>query len=304
MKIKIPDNLKSDVPQTRWGKVLVATPVIMTVIATALAGLASSEMTRAQYSRSRAAQEQSKAGDQWGFFQAKRLRGALQRSTLDLLHNTTDLSPLEVASLLRLDSSLDSPVGRQALAALLEGQLPDATPRAVGDPQVKAALEAMHGSSSEAENAPLILRVSETILADELRAAKEQTSAFDATMQPLGRIIDRLEGQLTGTPAAPRQSPAFVAARLQYSARRYDAEARLNQAVAVLYELQVARSNLDAERHHVRSQRFFFGMLAAQAAVIIATFAIAAQKRNLLWGLSAAAGASAIFFAAYVYLFV
>ena len=77
-QIKIPDALKADMPQSNWGKVLAATPVIMTVIATLLAGLASSEMTRAQYDRSLAAQQQNKASDEWGFFQAKRLRGAFQ----------------------------------------------------------------------------------------------------------------------------------------------------------------------------------------------------------------------------------
>ncbi len=79
MKVEIPDALKSDVPQTLFGKILSATPVVMAVVATMLAGLASSEMTRAQYDRSLGAQQQSKAGDQWGFFQAKRMRGAFQR---------------------------------------------------------------------------------------------------------------------------------------------------------------------------------------------------------------------------------
>ena len=47
MKTTIPEPLKADLPQTKWGKVLGATPVVMTVIATMLAGLSSSEMTRA-----------------------------------------------------------------------------------------------------------------------------------------------------------------------------------------------------------------------------------------------------------------
>ena len=63
MRIKVPDELKASVPQTTWGKMLATTPVIMAVLATLLAGLASSEMTRAQYARSLAAQQQSKAGD-------------------------------------------------------------------------------------------------------------------------------------------------------------------------------------------------------------------------------------------------
>ena len=53
-----------------------------------------------------------------------------------------------------------------------------------------------------------------------------------------------------------------------------------------------------------RSQQFFYGMLTAQAAVIISTFSLAAQKRSLLWSLAAAAGAAAVSFAVYVYLFM
>ena len=74
MKTQIPEQLKADVPLTTMGKLLLVTPVVMTVIATLLAGLASSEMTRAQYDRAYAAQLQSKAGDQWNYFQAKNIR--------------------------------------------------------------------------------------------------------------------------------------------------------------------------------------------------------------------------------------
>jgi len=37
MKLEIPDELKTDVPQTKWGKILTATPVVMAMVATALA---------------------------------------------------------------------------------------------------------------------------------------------------------------------------------------------------------------------------------------------------------------------------
>ena len=109
MSTKIPDALKADMPQTTWGRILLATPVVMTVVATLLAGLASSEMTRAQYNRSLAAQQQSKAGDQWSFFQAKRLRGTMQLSTLDLLKTTVSVRPLDDAGLKRF-GELDAAV--------------------------------------------------------------------------------------------------------------------------------------------------------------------------------------------------
>src|SRR5436190_9575574 len=132
MKIKIPDELKTDVLQTVWGKILTATPVVMTVVATALAGLASSEMTRAQYDRSLAAQQQSKAGDQWSYFQAKRLRSALQQNALDLVRATAEVHPVDLAALkqavtqmpadrasLRTEllTLLESGPGQQAMAA-------------------------------------------------------------------------------------------------------------------------------------------------------------------------------------------
>ena len=96
----------------------------------------------------------------------------------------------------------------------------------------------------------------------------------------------------------------FSAARLRYTSARYDAEARLNQAIASVYELQVRQNNYSAEKHHRRSAKFFYGMLAAQMAVIISTFAIAARQRNFLWSIAAAAGMAAVAFAAYVYLYV
>jgi hypothetical protein len=61
------------------------TPVVLTVIGTVLAGLSSSEMTLAQYYRTLAAQSQSKAANQWNFFQVKRIRGTSLEVFLDLL---------------------------------------------------------------------------------------------------------------------------------------------------------------------------------------------------------------------------
>ena len=46
MKVTIPDELKASIPQTMWGRILSATPIVMAVLATMLAGLASSEMTK------------------------------------------------------------------------------------------------------------------------------------------------------------------------------------------------------------------------------------------------------------------
>ncbi len=303
-KITIPDELKADAPQNKWGKILMATPIIMTVIATALAGLASSEMTRAQYSRSLAAQQQSKAGDQWGFFQAKRLRGAIQRNTIDILQNTADVHPLDAAALDKTGAtSLQSPAGQQATAALLKGELPTITAATATSSELESALDALNHQKPELEILSLTAKVKDKDLHDVLRAAQDRAQAFDGAIKPVNQAIDQLEKALTagGDKSLLRD---FTAARLRYTAIRYDDEARLNQAIGDLYEIQVRKSNLDAERHHRRSQQFFYGMLGAQFAVIVSTFALAARKKSVLWSLAAAAGAAAVGFAAYVYLFM
>ena len=292
-KTEIPEELKKDLPPSKWGKVLAATPIVMTVIATMLAGLASSEMTKAQYDRSLASQLQSKAGDQWSYYQAKKLRSASARNTLDLLAATAEIQPLDPAVLTKADAA--------TLAALTKNELPPATPAKFDEP-VKAALEAVESSKPEPEIAALLVKIKPGALEIALNAAKDAALAFDNTAKPINKASDKFdEALMAGDKNIFRN---FSAARLRYTAARYDTEARLNQAVASVYELQVRQNNLTAERHHRRSGKFFFGMLAAQMAVNIATYSIAARQKSFLWSLAAAAGLAAVSFSLYVYLYV
>ncbi len=86
-----PDNKEpaqaAEPPQKKslWETTVTSTPVIMTVIATLLAGMSASEMTYAQYFRSTAAQNQSKVEGEYAFFQAKRQRGTTMEMTSTLL---------------------------------------------------------------------------------------------------------------------------------------------------------------------------------------------------------------------------
>jgi hypothetical protein len=312
-KFEIPAALKSDVPENKWGKVLAATPVVLTVVATLLAGLSTGEMTRAQYDRSLAAQQQSKAGDQWSYFQAKRLRAALQRNTLDLLRVAGPVHPLDAVTLsARLahtpaEVALASPGGLLVLQTLESGNLPPSGNPPTLDAPIAAALAAVDAGESDADVAALLAPIKPAVLAAALNAAGAHVRAFDATLKPVTTTVDVLDKELARASAAGYGEGLlrdFTAARLGFAAQRYDLESRQNQVIAQLYELQVRQSNLSAERHHRRSQRFFYGMLIAQMGVIISTFSLAARQRSFLWSLAAAAGISAVGFASYVYLFV
>ena len=278
VKVTIPEELKQNAPPTKWGKILTVTPVVMTVVATLLAGLASSEMTRAQYDRAYAAQLQSKAGDQWGYFQAKKMRGAMQKNSLELLQATAEIHPPANPALEKIPAPAKLNL----------------------DPKIEAAIRAVENQMSEPEVDALLKPVDDKAISQALQSAKDNVRAFDAANAPATQAMDQLEKSLpSGDKAAARD---FTAARMRQTAARYDAEAGLNQSIANLYELQVRKANISAERHHKRSSRFFFGMLAAQAAVIVSTLAMAAQKRSFLWTVAAAAGLAAITFAVYVYL--
>ena len=289
-KVEIPDALKTDVPQTMWGRILLATPVVMTVIATMLAGLASSEMTRAQYARSLAAQLQSKAGDQWGSAAAKKTRGGLAHNSLDLLGATASVPPLQAGALAGADPA--------TVTALTEGKPPALKlPKYDGD--LKAGLDALAADRPEIEIEGILKKVSDATISNALEQTQDAANDFDTATGPINSYSDKMDEKLmSGGPDAFR---SFAAARLRYTAARYDAEAKLNQAVASMYEMQVRKQNIAAEHHHARSTQFFIGMLLSQAGVIVATFSIAARKRNFLWALAASAGAAAVAFSLYVY---
>jgi hypothetical protein len=173
------------------------------------------------------------------------------------------------------------------------------------DPKLVAAIEFIDHSPTGAELAQELADISDQSIADEIRATQARSTALDHAVAPINQAIDRighgLEAHRTDQAGL---NPDFTAARIRLAAQRYELESRLNQYIAGLLELQVRKSNLSADRHIRRSQRFFYGMLAAQTGVIAATFAIAARQRSLLWAFAAAAGVGALTFAAYVFMFL
>ena len=88
------NNQNPDVPPEKrslFDSIVLSTPVMLTVVATFILGRSTSEMTQAQYQRAVASQKQSKVGDQWAFFQAKRIRGSTYEATaVSLYANRAD----------------------------------------------------------------------------------------------------------------------------------------------------------------------------------------------------------------------
>jgi hypothetical protein len=104
-------------PKSLWDSILTSTPVVLTVLATLLAGLSSSEMTRAQYHRSLAAQHQSKVSDQWAFFQAKRIRGGSTEMEAEMLRVQHHLTAASAESITEYVAQLPMDLERVAGAS-------------------------------------------------------------------------------------------------------------------------------------------------------------------------------------------
>jgi hypothetical protein len=195
-----------------------------------------------------------------------------------------------------------------------------ATLARISEPQIDKAIDDAEDRAAEYEDVgkPLarVYRGLDVLIAGQVgqaralyRAAQDASAAAaalpsgDAKAEEVRRAAAALGRTADGLRAAADEvGNDFKAAQLGFDARRYDREARYNQAVAGLYELNVRKASLESDRHLKASRNFFYAMLAAQAGVTIATFALAVRFRSALWALATIAGLAALGIGAYVYL--
>lgn len=326
-KLPAPSQAAADQPRGFWDTVITTTPVIMTVLATILAGLSSSEMTRAQYNRAMAAQFQAKAGDQWAFFQAKRMRGTIIEQDLDLYRGRpVPMEPAQLRAALEgvaeslqtaarqalqvrqgwtktqgeasagpspdeltgqaLDripemardaaqtvSGVKEALGREpvsrALAFLGTDRLPHekAQDRAVTDPAVLAALQALRARKSDAELVPLIrhidgdqIRAAIAVAEDNNKDLEEHSAWVDEALRPVDRAVKKLLGlghalhQAVGEVEAARADSAAEGKNQDDLRGAVNALSRTDRAVerrlAVLADYTAGRKDYTARRNN------------------------------------------------------
>jgi hypothetical protein len=184
-----------------FDRILGSTPVVMTVIATILAGMSSSEMTQAQYHRSLAAQSQSKAGDQWSFFQAKRIRGMSLQTTIDLLQ--------AVSGSARVDPAFLQTAVQQLIAGLEEMKKET-------DHLLRGAKASKNGSAAQklSEAATRLNRLLDTKLTEARKLSAELDKELSRTeiQQALGFLTsDRLPVPETKIPQQGQIAEAMKA---------------------------------------------------------------------------------------------
>lgn len=217
-------------PKGAWGAILTTTPIVLTVLATVFAGLSSSEMTRSMYFRSLAAQQQSKAGDQWAFFQAKRIRGTSLEMTVELIRSLAHAGPFDPvkvqAVLAQISQALakpGQPAGgantsaaatkiasiQEKLKQLLENEsvkknlpyltgttLPKIESESLSDAgaraDIDAVVKAIGRRQTESETTDLIRKLKDEDVEAAIRLAEQDADAFDKACDPVSDTIKKL----------------------------------------------------------------------------------------------------------------
>jgi hypothetical protein len=231
-------------PEGVWGTILTTTPIVLTILATAFAGLSSSEMTQAMYFRSLAAQHQSKAGDQWAFFQAKRVRGTSLEMTAELLHTLAPPDPFDPAEVEAVSAHVfhlleraagaggaqrkaaaDAAAKVQQARAKLAGLLADARtsqalphltgaalpkvevrplPRDEARQALDDAVRAIRRRQTEAETTGVVGRLKPDDVEEATRLAEEDADRFDKACEPVGDTLKAFRAVLGELNAAVR----------------------------------------------------------------------------------------------------
>lgn len=220
----------SEKPASWWEKIINTTPVVLTVVATILAGLSSSEMNLAQYHRSVAAQNQSKAGDQWAFFQAKRIRQDGMENTAALLSGITGASPAGASSLQQLT---DLPQRLQLATSETRQALLSAATEPARDESNSPAAQFAHETTRQVDEAQSLASEARTLLGTPDAAVAEKYLAGGLPAVTDKRVEDpKIIAALQAIDAGDEQQAAALLRQIR--------ETDIQQALAI------AQGNADA----------------------------------------------------------
>jgi len=297
-------------PKSLFDKVGVALPIALTAIATAFAGMSSSEMSQAMYWRSAAAQDQAKANDQWSFAGFKRDRSLIVDTTATTMRAMAEYQtpPNESKGPQTPPPAIVDHAGKW-MATDPTTKDPPLPP--VEDKAIQDVLVAIHLRKSEAEVLKLAKEIDETKLTEAINAAAMQATEVEKVYEPerdQARKATRDATDAIAKSEGPARAKAIAMANVAHAnqyevdGRRYRSESTMNFWVGYLYEVRVKTSTATSDTHREKSKNFFYAMLAAQIGATISSLGLARRYGSALWGLAGFAGLVAIVIGVYVYL--
>jgi hypothetical protein len=276
-------------PPSVFDKVGAALPIALTALATAFAGMSTSELQQAMLWRSHAAQDQAKATSQWTLAGFKRDRSLVCQATAAQLRATAGNTNNPFAS------SLQAGADAAAVEWLAGKGPPPARLPDVADEHLRKLLADIQARAPEQDLVRQAAKVPAAVIDAAVDDAEKSVEQTDREWEPTVKAAADLAGRSDAGPAAQ-------AAGFELERRRYRIESSLNQGIGYLYEARVKVSTAESDRHQRRSKNFFYAMLAAQVGATLAALAMARKHKSVLWAVAGGTGVVALAIGAYVYL--
>lgn len=289
-----------------------ALPVGLTALATAFAGMSTGALQQAMYWKSQAAQDQSRATNQWSYAGFKRDRAlAMQTAAAQLRAACGYADPkLSLTDLPPLKPTADGPDAAKKLEEarakgmewLQKRTVPPSSLPEVNDENLRALQKAIDRREPEAELTKLAAKVKHEAINKALDDAERRADEYDKEWSPIIAAATEIAGHAGQGQADSATRTARQAAGFELEERRYRVESKLNQGIGSLYEVRVRVSGAESDKHRRKSQMFFYAMLAAQVGATISALSLARKTRSLLWFFASLIGVASLGIGVYVFL--
>jgi hypothetical protein len=307
--------IQPEEPKGFLDKIGAALPVGLTALATVFAGMSTGALQKAMYWKSQAAQDQSRATNQWSLAGFKRDRALVMQTAAAQLRAMAGyvLPNFSPSILPPITIKKDETNPEQKRKELEDAQAkalvwlqkksfePSPLPE-ITDEQIPALQKAINSREPEEELVKAAGKIKLESITKAIDDAEKKNEQYDKEWSPILAAAAEIASLADGEMTNPATRTARQAAGYDLEERRYRAESRLNQGIASLYEIRVKMSSAESDKHRRKSEHFFFAMLAAQIGATISALALARRTKSVLWLFAAMIGLASLGIGAYVFL--
>jgi hypothetical protein len=299
-----PDEPKSDEPQSLFDKLGASLPIALTALATAFASMSNGALNLAMYWKSQAAQDQSRAANQWTLAGFKRDRALVMQAAAAQLRATSGYAaaPFDKAVPPPKDATEVSTRKHAENQNLAHAWLTDrSNPPAVKLPELDEEIQSLRSAiKSRAPEHDILKQASHTNMAkiskaiDDAEKANEQIDEEWTAVLRMAAELVRAQAASPGDAKAAISATAAQAAGFELEERRYRAESRANQEISYLYEIRTKASTAESDKYRRKSDYLSYAMFVAQIGAVASSLALARKRKSLLWLLASLVGIAAI----------
>ncbi len=298
-----PDDAKSDDPKGLLDKLGASLPIALTALATVFASMSNGALQEAMYWKSQAAQDQSRATNQWTLAGFKRDRALVMQATAAQLRAASGYAPV---GFVPVPGGVGSDVQLTAGRWLTEhkpeaGGLPTVKLPEIEDAQIKELRDGIEHREPEHDLLKKAGRVDKAKLNKAIDDAEKYAEQTDKEWEPvLKAAAELVRAKLAFKPDDPeaqkkaKDATAAQAAGFDLEERRYRAESRLNQGIGFLYEIRTKVSAAESDKNRRKSDYLSYAMLVAQIGAVASSLALARKRKSILWLFAATVGVIAI----------